>query len=110
MSEHSSDPGPQRDELLRSFLAIGEVACPVCSYELKGVTSTRCPECGAMLELRIGSADHRLGAWTTSVIGVSMILGLPALYLVYGIVAIVVSAYSRRSIGFLNNPRGDTRR
>jgi predicted RNA-binding Zn-ribbon protein involved in translation (DUF1610 family) len=38
----------RRDRLASSRDA---VVCPTCGYNLTGLTSTRCPECGAMLTL-----------------------------------------------------------
>ena len=37
-----------RDRLLRATQPIGggDVACPMCSYNLRGLTEPRCPECG----------------------------------------------------------------
>lgn len=29
----------------------GKVVCPTCGYDLRGLTTTRCPECGAQLTL-----------------------------------------------------------
>ena len=45
------------DPLLRQFLADNNAACPGCGYNLRGVTSQICPECGT--ELRIDLAGRR---------------------------------------------------
>ncbi len=37
---------------LRGFLADRDVLCPVCEYNLRGLTDMRCPECGTSIDLR----------------------------------------------------------
>ena len=61
--------------LLREFLALSGRPCPICGYSLVNLESDRCPECGASLELRVASADLRLGSWLLGVIGASVGLG-----------------------------------
>ncbi len=36
---------------LRRFLATRDVSCPACRYNLRGVQTDRCPECGAHLSI-----------------------------------------------------------
>lgn len=55
-------PQPQ-EEVLRVFLTDRDVPCPVCRYNLRGLGSTTCPECGVRLDLRVGSIDLKLGPW-----------------------------------------------
>jgi len=38
---------------LSEFLADRDVPCPGCGYNLRGVATDKCPECGAVLELEI---------------------------------------------------------
>ena len=42
--------------LLRLYLARRDVRCPLCGYNLRNLTSARCPECGEIIELRVGLA------------------------------------------------------
>jgi hypothetical protein len=74
-SDRAPQPDPQTDPLLRGFLADRDAACPVCRYNLRGLTSNHCPECGAHLDLRVGSADLNLGPWLASLLSVGLPLG-----------------------------------
>ena len=49
-------------ELVR-FLADRDVPCPLCGYNLRGLTMPRCPECGRELRLSIGLTEPYLRAW-----------------------------------------------
>lgn len=48
---------------LLDFLRDRDVACPLCGYNLRGLTSPRCPECGRDLRLSVGLAEPFLRAW-----------------------------------------------
>jgi hypothetical protein len=67
----SNDDAPE----LLAFLSARDVPCPRCLYNLRDARSPACPECGARLDLRIGSDDLRLGPWVTALIGASLSLG-----------------------------------
>jgi hypothetical protein len=49
-------------ELLR-YLRDRDAWCPVCRYNLRGLTVPRCPECGRGLRLAIRATEPVLGAW-----------------------------------------------
>ncbi|MHC5004759.1 MAG: hypothetical protein ACYTJ0_16730 [Planctomycetota bacterium] len=56
----TGEPG----ELLAGFLAANDVACPACGYNLRGVVSATCPECGLALHLGVqetGALGRRWG-------------------------------------------------
>ena len=56
--------GPRNDAaLLAEFLATRDAACPLCGYNLRGLTGARCPECGRRLRLSVGLSEPYLGAW-----------------------------------------------
>lgn len=40
-------------DLLRAYLARGDAPCPACGYNLRGVESAACPECGSGLSLSL---------------------------------------------------------
>jgi len=60
-----SDRATRRDgdDALRLYLSRRDVPCPACGYNLRGLASGRCAECGAPLELHVGSAKARLAWW-----------------------------------------------
>jgi hypothetical protein len=41
------------DESLTSYLAANDAPCPSCGHGLRGVTLSRCPECGMPLDLEL---------------------------------------------------------
>jgi hypothetical protein len=86
------DPHPGEAQLLRALLASRDIACPVCAYNLHGIESSNCPECGATLDLRVGSMDLKLGLWLTAVLGLAFPLGFVGIYAVFGLVAILAFA------------------
>ena len=67
-------------ELLKALLAERDLPCPVCGYNLRAIASTNCPECGAKLDLRVGSTDLKLGPWLVAVLSVGLPLGACALW------------------------------
>ena len=70
---------------LATYLATHDLLCPVCGYNLHLIQSTRCPECGASLELRVGSSDLRLISWITSLLSFTIPLGFFAVLTVIGL-------------------------
>ena len=63
-------PPPAPD--LLSFLASHDAPCPVCSYNLRGLQTDSCPECGAHLHLQVGSENLRLGPWLLGIISLAL--------------------------------------
>lgn len=51
------------DVWLIAFLRDRDEECPGCSYNLRGLVSRRCPECGQPLTLRVNLAEPYLTAW-----------------------------------------------
>src|SRR6185369_10322700 len=72
---------------LLDFLRDRDVACPLCHYNLRALTSPRCPECGRELRLTIGLVEPRQGAWLTGQIALTAPAGI-------GLMIIIVSAFS----------------
>lgn len=48
-------------ELVRSYLADRDVPCPGCTYNLRGVETPVCPECGRTIELTIARPGRSRG-------------------------------------------------
>lgn len=67
--------GGTSGEVLRTYLAGRDVPCPVCRYNLRGCAGSECPECGARLDLRVGSVDLRLGPWLLGVLSLALPMG-----------------------------------
>jgi len=75
----STTTTPTHDDHLRAFLADRDYGCPVCRYNLRGVRGASCPECGARLELQVGSIDLRLGPWLMALLSAALPFGFNAL-------------------------------
>ena len=69
-------------QLLELLLAARDIPCPVCGYNLRAIASTNCPECGAKLDLRVGSTDLKLGPWLAAVLAVALPLGACAIWVI----------------------------
>ena len=61
------------------FLRERDIDCPLCRYNLRGLRSPRCPECGRDLELRIGLSEPRQGAWLVCQLALSAAGGIGVL-------------------------------
>ena len=60
MDENAADADVQA---LIEFLRERDAWCPACRYNLRGLTTPRCPECGRELRLSIGLTEPFLRAW-----------------------------------------------
>ena len=69
-------------ELLKQLLALRDYPCPVCRYNLKGIESDKCPECGASLDISLISADLKLGPWLAALLGCGFPLGFACIIVV----------------------------
>jgi hypothetical protein len=67
--------GPDRQALVE-FLRDRDISCPLCRYNLRGLLSPRCPECGRDLELRVGLSEPRQGAWLSAQIATTAAAGI----------------------------------
>lgn len=75
--------GETQQRLLNELLAAEDVPCPNCSYNLRGLTGDRCPECNQRLALRVNLVEPNLGPFLTGLIGIGMCFGFCALLLVW---------------------------
>lgn len=79
------DAVPPIPDLLVDFLAGNDVPCPRCGYNLRGLRTPQCPECGDTLQLQVGLVDPKLGAFIALLValcvgfGGSSLLGLIAI-------------------------------
>jgi hypothetical protein len=67
MEQEQSDPDT---DALVEFLRERDAWCPACRYNLRGLTSPRCPECGRELKLSVGMTEPFLRAWITLAVSV----------------------------------------
>ena len=80
-----SPPVPPEVDLLQRYLCDRDTPCPRCEYNLRGLSSRKCPECGDKLQLQVGLADPKLGAYITLLVslcigfGGSSLMGMIAL-------------------------------
>jgi hypothetical protein len=58
MTQTTDNPQP-----LLEYLRERDVACPLCGYNLRALSSARCPECGRELQLTVGLAEPFMRAW-----------------------------------------------
>lgn len=54
---------PDADQL-KAYLAGRDVPCPACGYNLRGVTTSACPECSAALTLELKGVHERINRAT----------------------------------------------
>jgi hypothetical protein len=94
----------QRDmtdgDILRAFLATHDANCPQCAYQLRGVESEKCPECGRTIELQVQPAAPRMAPWLFALIFTSIFGGFHWIMLIafgvsgllyYGSLSVILS-------------------
>lgn len=72
----SDDQAASDVEALVGFLRDRDAWCPACRYNLRGLTSPRCPECGRELRLSVGATEPFLRAWITLVVSAAASSGI----------------------------------
>jgi hypothetical protein len=82
------------DPLLQTFLAQTDAPCPVCDYNLRNLTTDRCPECSAHLHLRVGSENLTLGPWLGAVLSFALGVGFDAVMALIFTVMFTVSRFA----------------
>jgi len=78
------DATASRDDMLLAFVASHDAACPLCRYNLRGLTRATCPECGQGLSLRVGLTEPFLAAWIVMMVAVSACAGF-GLFCIVGV-------------------------
>jgi hypothetical protein len=77
MSQNATDTDA---EALIGFLRERDVFCPLCRYNLRGLTVPRCPECGRGLQLSVGVTEPFLRAWITLAVSACSAAGIGILF------------------------------
>lgn len=77
------------DPLLEQFLSERDVVCPGCAYNLRGLKSDRCPECGDELELSLKLVEPRQAPLIAGLVGLSSGAGLGGLLLIYAMLMLM---------------------
>ncbi len=93
----------QGSGLLTTFLEQNDAPCPVCGHSLRRLQSSECPDCGAALELRLGSKDFRLGTWIALLLTLAIPLEFTTLLVGAGVVRAVLDTHSHGDLGFLHS-------
>jgi hypothetical protein len=75
------DARPADAQLLLAYLSNRDVGCPLCEYNLRGLTSPRCPECGRELKLSVGLVEPYLRAWMLLAFAIFAAAGIGLLFL-----------------------------
>ncbi len=68
------------DRLLLEYLVNNDAACPVCGYNVRGLTRPVCPECRHRLRLTVGATDVTL-RWFLAAIAPGVFSGIAAIFL-----------------------------
>ena len=76
----SGDNRPD-DRFLVEFLRGRDQFCPLCKYNLRDLTSPRCPECGRTIELTVGMTEPYMALWITTTVFLLMVAGLGVMLL-----------------------------
>ncbi len=66
----------------------------MCTYNLRGLDRDHCPECGARIDLRVGSIDLKLGPWLACVLSIALPMGFT------GILAVMATIGAQRSVSW----------
>lgn len=61
---------------LIEFLKDRDAACPQCQYNLRNLTSSRCPECGREVQLGVTLVEPDLRPWIGIMVSVSAAAGV----------------------------------
>jgi hypothetical protein len=96
---HGDETATGRGCMMTEFLADRDTPCPGCTYNLRGLTGSVCPECSQPLELSITLSEGRVGQLIAAVVGPAMGAGSAAALLATIVVIVTLQSKSW--------PRGD---
>jgi hypothetical protein len=92
---------PDDADLLREYLAVRDAPCPGCGYNLRGLTTGRCPECAESLELRVALHDPRQAWFIAGLVGLASGAGFSGLLFLYAIIRFALARWQMPPGGFL---------
>lgn len=73
----------QESEFLAAYLQQRDVACPACTYNLRGLATDRCPECHQQLVMSVSLAEPPIVQFVLATIGLAACgVGFGMLFLV----------------------------
>lgn len=87
--------------MLCAYLADHDAPCPICGYNLRGVTLGVCPECECPIELGVSSSSSFLGAWLLALLAFAMPLSFDLLVGLMMIISTVMTGFEDASAIFL---------
>jgi hypothetical protein len=76
----SEDQAASDIRALVDFLRDRDAWCPACRYNLRGLTTPRCPECGRELRLSVGATEPFLRAWIMLAVAACSAAGVGVLF------------------------------
>jgi hypothetical protein len=77
----TNDPVESDNQALITWLRDRNAHCPLCDYNVRNLTTPRCPECGQMLRLTVALAEPYLKAWITLLVSLCPGAGMGVLWL-----------------------------
>ena len=83
----------EHDARLRAYLGGHDEPCPMCEYNLRGLTGTVCPECGEALRLRVSLSEPKMAAYLCGLIGLSVGVGFSGIILAFGVVGTLMYGF-----------------
>jgi hypothetical protein len=78
--------------MLLAFLRDHDAPCPICGYNLRGVTLSVCPECECPIELGVSSSSSYLGAWLLALLAFAMPLSFDLIIGTMMLIGVIMSA------------------
>ncbi|MFG0275964.1 MAG: hypothetical protein ACF8QF_13010 [Phycisphaerales bacterium] len=97
------DGAAQSRTALRAFVALHDIACPTCGFNLRGCAEERCPECGetygAYLALGPPTAVFRDRASVLRTVGATLLAVVAVAHLSVGAVGLIAAFASAFSFG-----------
>jgi hypothetical protein len=78
----AAPPSLASDEyMLIDWLRDRNTSCPLCQYNLRGLKTPRCPECGQALQLSVSLAEPYLKAWIALVAALLPPAGIGSIFI-----------------------------